>query len=226
MDLNRRFPKYRKLLYLYPAGYRQHYSEQMVQTLADMLDDAPTVKAKLAVWTRTMLDLPLSAARQQVSYTGATMTNDTPKYVKNSAIIGAALLVPFFILITAHSLDSSMQNSVFWHFRVIFTFFVLLPSIAFLLTTVALISWLVERHKQEKKSWFSELFDLRRNWHLLAVLVVGLGIVGLVYEHDSMQCVTGNPVREAGQMHRTLRCIEQGGYAITTPVTRSASRGN
>jgi hypothetical protein len=207
MDVKKRFPKYSKLLYLYPTSYRKQYSEQMLQTLADMLDDAPQRKA--TIWTRAVLDLPVSAIHQQLSYTGAAMTHGTPKYVKNSVFVGAALLIPFFILVVAHSLDSRMQYSVWWHFHVLFTFFVLLPSIAFLLSLVALISWLVERHKQEKKSWLTELLDIRRNWHLMAVLVIGLGIVGLVYGHDSTHCVTGNPFRELHNPSQTLTCIEQ-----------------
>jgi hypothetical protein len=207
MDLNKRFPKYSKLLYLYPAAYRKWYAEQMLQTLADMLDDSPAKKT--AIWTRTMLDLPLSVLHQQLSYTGAAMGGDTPKYVKNSALLGAILLLPFFVLVTAHSLDSGLQNSVYWHFRVLFTFFVALPAIAFLLTTVALVFWLTERRKQDKKSLVAELFDLRRNWYLLTVLIIGLGIVGMVYGHDSVHCITGNPYRELHNPSQTLSCIEQ-----------------
>lgn len=207
MELNKRFPKYAKLLHLYPAAYRRQYSEQVLQTLADMLDDAP--KEKAAIWTRTMLDLPLSAMNQQLRYTGAAMTHDTPNYVKISALIGAILLIPFFALVIAHSLDANMQYSVFWHFRVIFTFFVLLPSVAFLLTLIALTSWLIERHRQEKKSWTSGLLDIRRNWYLLIVLIVGLGIVGMVFFHDSVHCVTGNPIRELHNPSQTWACIEQ-----------------
>ena len=209
MDVHKRFKTYRTLLHIYPDAYRKQYGEQMVQTLADMLDDATSSSKRVSIWTRTLLDLPISAARQQITYTGAVMTAQTPKYVKNSGIAGAALLVPFFVLVIAHALDSQMQNSVFWHFHVLFTFFVLLPAIAFLLATVALISWLVERRKAEKRSWFKELLDLRRNWFLLAVLILGLGIVSLVYGHDSVHCVTGNPVRELHNPHQTLTCIEQ-----------------
>lgn len=137
------------------------------------------------------------------------MINDTPTYVKRSALIGTVLLFPFFLLVVAHSLDLGMQHSIFWHFPVLFTFFVLLPSVAFLLTAVALISWLIERHAQEKRSLFRELLDLRRNWYLLMILIVGLGIIGLVFGHDSVHCVTGNPIREVLNMRQTLTCIEQ-----------------
>lgn len=137
------------------------------------------------------------------------MTNDTPKYVKTSTHIGAALLVPFFALVVAHSLDSNMQQSVFWHYHVLFTFFVILPALAFLLTAVAFISWIVERHQKTHASWLSEILNLRRNWSLLAVLILGLGIVGLVYGHDSVHCVTGNPMREVRNFHQTTVCVEQ-----------------
>ena len=207
MDVNKRFPMYRKLLYLYPAAYRTQYGEQMLQTLADMLDDAPGHRA--AIWTVALLDLPLSALQQQIIYTGATMTHDTPKYVKTSSLIGAALLVPFFVLITAHSIDSALQYSVLWHYHVLFTFFAIFPATAFLLTIIAFISWIVERHEKEKKSWLRELLDIRRNWPLLAVAILGIGIVGLVFGHDSVHCVTGNPVREIRNTQQTLQCIEQ-----------------
>jgi hypothetical protein len=209
MDVRKRFPKYRKLLYLYPAAYRQHYSEQMLQTLADMLDDSSSSQQKLAIWSRTMLDLPLSAVKQQLSYTGEAMTKQTPTYVKNSALLGAAMLLPFFLILAATSIDNNLRSGVLWHYHVLFTFFVLLPALAFLLAAVALVSWLVERHHEEHKSWFSGLIDLRRNWHLFAVLIIGLGIVGMVYGHDSVHCVTGNPIREARNSHQTWRCIEQ-----------------
>lgn len=209
MDIDKRYRTYQKLLYLYPAAYRKAYGEQMLQTLADMLDDTPSQSQKRAIWTRTLLDLPLSVMRQQLIYTGDVMTNDTPKYVKTSALIGAALLVPFFVLVIAHSLDSNLQQSVFWHYHVLFTFFVLLPGIAFLLAAVAFTSWLVERHHIDKKSWLRELMDIRRNWALFAVLILGLGIIGLVYGHDSVHCVTGNPVREIHNPRQTLHCIEQ-----------------
>ena len=137
------------------------------------------------------------------------MTYETPKYVKKSAAIGTVMVAPFFLIIAATSLDSQVRQSFLWHFPVLFTFFVILPILAFLLATVALASWLVERRQQEHKSWLRELLDLRRNWHLLTVLAVGLGIVGLVYGHDSVHCVTGNPVREARNLHQTWRCIEQ-----------------
>lgn len=209
MDLRKRFPKYATLLYLYPAVYRRQYDEQMLQTLADMLDDAHTHKT--AVWVLALLDLPLSALKQQINHIGVLMNNDSPipSYVKNSALIGVALLLPFFSLVAAHTLDARMQHSIFWHYHILFTFFVLMPSAAFLLTATALISWLIERHKQEKKSWSLELFDLRRNWYLLTILFIGIGIVGMVYGHDSVHCITGKPISEVRNTHQTLACIVQ-----------------
>ena len=137
------------------------------------------------------------------------MTNDTPAYVKKSSLTGAVLLLPFFALVAAHSVDGNLQHSFLWQFPSLFIFFVILPSLAFLLTAVALVSWLNERTKKEHRNWLSELLDLRRNWHLLTVLIIGLGIVGLVYGHDSVHCVTGNPVRELRNPSQTLHCIEQ-----------------
>lgn len=209
MDINKRFPTYRKLLYLYPARYRVQYGEQMLQTLADMLDDAHTSEHKRSIWTRTLLDLPASAMKQQLIYTGDTMSHDTPNYVKYSTLIGAALLVPFFMTVIAASIDNNLHNGVLWHYRVLFTLFVVLPAIACLLAAVAFTSWIVERHHSEQRCWLHELLDIRRNGALLAVLILGLGIVGLVFFHDSVHCVTGNPVRELHNPSQTMHCIEQ-----------------
>lgn len=209
MDLRKRFPNYNRLLYLYPTAYRQRYKEQMLQTLADMLDDAPSKSQRIAVWSRIIADLPISVMHQQVTYTGAVMTQDTPKYVKNSTLLGTIMLLPFFIILAAASIDKNLRQGTLWHFHVLFTFFVALPTLAFLLAVVAFISWIVERHQKEQRSWLREVIDIRRNWPLLGVIIVGLGIVGMVYGHDSVHCVTGNPIREIQQAHQTLRCIEQ-----------------
>jgi len=209
MDLKKRFPRYSKLLRLYPETYRKRYGEQMLQTLADMLDNAPTTRQRVGIWSRTAADLPASLIDQQLRHTGEIMINETPKYVKNSALAGAAMLAPFFLLVTAASLDKNLRHSFLWSFPVLFIFFVVLPVLAFLLAATAFTGWLIERRKQDHKSWASELFDLHRNWHLLSVLIVGLGIVGLVYGHDSVHCITGNPVREARNWHQTWQCIQQ-----------------
>lgn len=138
------------------------------------------------------------------------MTHETPNYVKYSSLIGGVMLLPFFLLVAAQAIDKNIQHGSLWHYHVLFTFFVILPTLAFILAATAFISWMVERHSHEHKGWLQELFDLRRNWPLLAVAVIGFGIIALVFGHDSVQCVTGNPIRELRNFHKTTQCIQQG----------------
>lgn len=137
------------------------------------------------------------------------MTHQTPSYVKKSSIIGGLLLLPFFLLIIAAGLDDNMRNPTIWNYHVLLIFFVALPILALFLTITALVSWLVERKQHEHENWFRALFDLRRNWPLLSVIVVGLGIIGLVFGHDSVHCATGNPIRELHNPSQTWHCIQQ-----------------
>lgn len=104
MELKARFPNYLRLLYLYPNAYRKLYGEQILQTLADTLDDAP--QQKVSIWMRILLDLPISVLKRQIRYTRPSMTNNSPTYIKNGALLGAALLLPVFLLATARTLDT------------------------------------------------------------------------------------------------------------------------
>ena len=209
-ELNKRFPRYSKLLGLYPLPYRRRYSSEMLQTLADMLDNATTSRERLAIWLRVIFDLPLSLSKENIVYIGGTMTHETPNYVKYSSLVGGSMLLPFFLLVAAQAIDKNIRNSSLWHYHALFTCFVILPALACILAATAFISWLAERHHQEHKSWLQELFDIRRNWPLLAVAVIGFGIIAMVFGHDSVQCVTGNPIRELRNFHQTTQCIQQG----------------
>jgi hypothetical protein len=64
MGLRQRFPRYSKLFRFYPEAYRKRYDEQMLQTLADMLDDREA--STISTWARTAVDLPASIIKQQL----------------------------------------------------------------------------------------------------------------------------------------------------------------
>ncbi len=132
----RRFPIYTRLLGLYPKPYRQKYTRQMTQTLADMLDDAPSGAARKSVWLRTAIDLPVSLTRQHILYLGEGLTH-APGYVRRNSLIGLALLAPFFVLVTANSiLDRRLFTSFFWHVWVLFAWIIVLPGMAFILSGI------------------------------------------------------------------------------------------
>lgn len=211
-SLKKRFPRYSKLLSLYPAGYKREYGEQMLQTLADMLDDEQRRPA--AVWVQLAVDFPFSVIKQQASYTGATMTHDMPRFAKRNAAFGAALLLPFILALLANGLDTAINsrtlyNSWLWRVPVLNIWALWLPLTGALFVLASFIALLRQRGKASRTSWFRQIFDVRHNWPLLIVTLASVFIVGLVLFHDSVHCVTGNPVRELHNPSQTLQCIEQ-----------------
>ncbi|HVS58152.1 MAG TPA: hypothetical protein VHD60_00225 [Candidatus Saccharimonadales bacterium] len=207
--LRERFPLYNKLLHLYPVGYRKEYGEQMLQTLADMLDAQPSHTS--AIWARTALDFPLSVLKQQLIYTGDTMATQMPDYIKRNALLGTWLVAPFFVFIILNSLvGQRLHDTILWHTNVLFAWLVVLPSLAALFNLAALLRWMNAHRRETKQGTWRMLADVRRYWPAAALAIVGVGILGLVFFHDSVHCVIGNPVRILHNPHQTLRCIQRG----------------
>ncbi|MGZ6005049.1 MAG: hypothetical protein ACXWLH_02765 [Candidatus Saccharimonadales bacterium] len=204
-ELERRFPVYSRLLRLYPKPYQHQYRQEMLQTLADMLDDEH--KSKAEVWIRTGLDLPVSLARQQITYAGVIMSQEMPNYVKKTALSSLPLLLPFFVFLFLDAISShSLYSSWFWRPWVVGTWLIIMPAAALLTTAGAYIYWLAHNQQSLKKS----LYDWQHSWPLLAVVVVSFGIIVLAFGHDSVHCVVNNPIKEIRDWHTTLRCIQHG----------------
>lgn len=204
--LEQRFPRYSRLLRLYPAKYQTEYTEQMLQTLADMLDDAPDRAHKSSIWMRTAVDFPVTLARQQIHYIGGIMTHETPTFVKQGTLASSALLLPFLVIVLADVLTSHRLNRSFlWHSDVLVIWIIVLPALALLVSVAAYIAWV---RKQSGGFWHN-FFDLKHSWPMVVVGILSLGILGFVVGHDSVHCVTGNPYREFHNPSQTLHCIEQ-----------------
>jgi hypothetical protein len=206
-SLEQRFPRYRQLLKLYPSGYRRDYEAQMLQTLADMLDDPE--RSRTAVWFSTILDLPISITRQQISSTAAAMTT-TPDYLKHYALTGAWMVAPFFLLVLLNGLSGQLlRHTIFWQTNALYAWLILLPGLAALLNLVAWARWVLQNHRDSKLSTWRAMADIRRGWPALAVVVIGVSIIGFTYGHDSVHCLTGNPIRELHNAHQTLQCLQR-----------------
>jgi hypothetical protein len=207
--LDKRFPRYSRLLRLYPAAYRQQYSGQMLQTLADMLDDRANTKT--TVWLRTALDFPFSLVKQNILYMSNIMTHETPDYVKRSSLAGTVLLSPFFIFIILDSLTShSLYSGWFWHPWVVATWLIFMPGLAFFVSISTFLRWSAERKRNKQIGFRQSLFDWRRNWSMAAIVILSLGIIALAFGHDSVHCVAHNPIPEIRYWHTTLRCVQTG----------------
>ncbi len=204
--LSARFPVYSRLLKLYPTRYQERYGEQMLQTLADMLDANSSATGRLLVWLRATRDFPASLFSQQWAYAGTVLSRETPRFVQRNALVSGLLFVPFFAIATANDLVAHrLYHTWLWSFDVLVAWIVLLPAFGLLLSTATLFAWL----RLNKRSWWQSLRDIAHNWMMLLPILLGVGILSLVFFHDSVHCVTGNPVRELHNPHATLRCVEQ-----------------
>ncbi|HET8709193.1 MAG TPA: hypothetical protein VFL85_02835 [Candidatus Saccharimonadales bacterium] len=207
-DLEHRFPRYSKLLKLFPSSYQHDYREQMLQTLADMLDDP--ARSKTSTWVQTSLDLPRSIVKENIQFVGGTMTQTIPSYARNSSLAGAALVAPFFIFAMLNAiLHQRLYDSLFWQTWVLFIWLVVLPALAILINAVAIIRWAREQQHLSFGGLVRQVFDIKHTWPLTAVIVIALGIIALTFGHDSVHCIGGNPIQEAANWRQTLQCIQQ-----------------
>lgn len=211
-QLKQRFPRYGKLLALYPPGYRKEYAAQQLQTLADMLDDP--AHSPGTIWARTLLDLPFSIIKQQLAFAGGIMRTDMPLFVKRNALICVLLLLPFFTALIANGLDKlfndhTLYSSWLWATPALAIWVLWLPLVAACLGLLSLGLLIAQRARTNHTSWWRQLWSFHTNWPLLAASLVSLGILGIALFHDSVHCVTGNPVREARNTSQTWHCIQQ-----------------
>lgn len=205
-----RFPRYVRLLRLYPQTYRQRYEQEMLQTTADMLDDAATRQQKLAVWARIALDLPMSIMKQQLLYAGGIMQHQMPSYIKRNGIIASILLVPFFASLMANGVDRALNHqdlygTWFWHSWVLASFFLWFPELALLLLIGSYV-YFVAKHG-DQSPWLKKLFDIRRSWPLIIPGLLACGILFIIAFHDSGQCLRHSPSYLTGHISQTWQCM-------------------
>lgn len=211
--LGKRFPRYSKLLMLYPKNYRELYGDQMLQTLADMLDNSSSESERLTLWMKLAIDLPVSLTAQNINYFGGIIMHDSPKFVRRNGIIGGILLLPFFLALAANGLNKVVYNqnlfhSWLWSTTALLIWVIWLPLSAAILGLASLLVFLKRQTKAKHESTLKALLDIRYNWPVLAVALLGSFILFAVFFHDSVHCVTGNPIREAHNPHATWQCIQ------------------
>ncbi len=211
----KRFPAYSRLLTLYPPAYRAVYQEQMLQTLTDMLDSAPTRSARTAIWIRVGVDFILSLGAQQLQYIGGIMQNEMPRYIKRTALLSGVLLLPFFIAVFANMIDQlvnhqSLYQSWVWSTPIITLWVLWLPRLALAIAGAGLLVYLWQRIHSAHRSWLQALTEVQYSWPLLAVVMLSLGIFVFLYGHDSAHCIVGNPIHTFEHAKQALTCIQEG----------------
>src|SRR5579884_1653756 len=184
-SLRSRFPIYSRLMGLYPRPYRLRYEKEILQTTADMLDGAAGNTARLAIWTRLAIDLPVNAGRQQLSHDAGVMKQDMPPYVKWNGLVAGLMLVPFFAALLANGLDKvinnhTLHNSWVWHSPAINIWVLWLPTLSFLL---AAASYLVFAAHKSKASFLRNLVDVHHVWPIVLPMVGALFIMFVIAFH-------------------------------------------
>jgi hypothetical protein len=178
----------------------------MLQTLDDMLDGQSSKAGQLLVWLRVGLDLPVTITSQQLMYTGGIMKNEMPSYLKRNPLIGTALLLPFWIILAANALyPQAVGSSSDWK-RTLWVLLVIFPAAACLLNLGTFLKWTTER----KAPLWRSLLELHYSWPAVLLASLGLLISLFVPFHDSVHCLTGNPVHELQNWHATWQCIQRG----------------
>jgi len=88
---------YRLSLLLYPADFRRRYGEPMLQTMADMMADEPTLLGKIRLGLRLCIDAQQSIVKENVTHKGDFIMQTQNKFIVAGfllvvALIGSALL--------------------------------------------------------------------------------------------------------------------------------------
>jgi len=197
-SLDNRFPIYSKVIKLFPPKYYKEYGRQILQTTADMLDNAPSSGAKLVIWTKLAIDLPINITKQQLQYSGGIYMKETPTYVKISGILTGILLLPFFVALIANGLDKvinnhTLYNSWVWRYDFLRVWVLILPIIAVIVALVSLAVYVARSPENRPKQLLGRVFDIKHNWPIVATGLVALGILFILRYHDSAKCLIQIP---------------------------------
>jgi hypothetical protein len=209
--LNHRFRVLSKLVKLYPPDFKAEFTNDLLQTTADLLDHAPTPRAKARVWLRIAADLPLSLVSQQLTYAGETLMKDTPTYLKVTSLISGLMLLPFLAALISNGLDRVLYNhtlygSWLWHAPFLRLWVLILPETAFILAAAGFLTFVLKRSQQKSDSWRRRLLGLSRTWPVLLPGVAAFGVLFILAFHDSAQCWVKNPVSIATHLPQAWQC--------------------
>lgn len=210
-SLKSRFPIYSRCLRLYPAEYRKRYEQELLQTTADMLDDAPSRITRIGIWSRVLVDLPLNVLKQQVSYAGGVMHDEMPHFVKRNGLIAGIMLLPFFTALCANGLDKVLNNhtlfnSWLWHTPVLGIWVIYLPTLALLLAGTTYLIYIFKN--PTKQPLIKRILDIAHSWPILLTGLVALGILFILVFHDSFQCWAQSPTYLASHLNKAWQCSQ------------------
>ena len=166
-NIKKRFPIYSKILYLYPKAYRRKYSAQMLQTMADLIDnEGSTLPRRFKIWLRATPDLIKTIAAENLR------AIDAKKFVPRSLIVSFVMIIPLIVLLASPIfLDSETMadgNSFINRFYSPI-FIILFPLISAMLSITGLVVWSINRQKNTPV----KIYKVRPS-------IVGLSIISVI----------------------------------------------
>jgi len=175
-----------------------------------MLSTQSSKKAILYIWLQAYTDLLTSIPKQNVTAIGGTFVDETPHYIRNNAVIGAALIVPFFAFVLSGLLQTKwfMNNAASTGISI--TCLLVLPILALILSVVSYVRWVLTKDAKSHETILKKVLVVRHMYPLMLVGAAGFLIVMFVLFHDSAHCLVSNPIHIAQNPSRTVQCVENG----------------
>lgn len=212
-DLKKQFPIYSQLLKLYPQAYRQRYEQEILLAAADMLAEAPTRQARLAVRAQLAIDLPKNVGKQQLIALGEQGFTQLPNYIKYNGLVAALLLMPFVIALLANGVDKiffghTLQETRVWQRPYIGLWILYFPILALLLAVGSYVAYATQRGADAKQPVLKRLLDFRHFWPLLVTGVFAFGVLFVIFFHDSGQCWVHTPGYAITHLKQSLQCTD------------------
>jgi hypothetical protein len=210
-----RFPIYERLLCLYPRRYREQYGHQMLQTLGDMLDDAQGTKARFRVWSKTITDMPVSAAQAQLQYSRAAVPSEAPRYIQRGSLLATLLVAPFFVALIANAADKvlngqTLYNTWLWRMPALSVWVLWLPLAALVVALRAYLLHTCRLAASGPGTWVYRMFDVKRAWPVMLPGIAAMGTLFILLFHDSAHCWVQNPIWFVTRLHQTWQCTSNG----------------
>lgn len=78
---------YGSLLRLYPQSFQQRYSTTMEQTLADMLEAEKSKWGRTVLWSRALVDVPITAGKEHLTNGKDLYMNRNTRFILAGALI-------------------------------------------------------------------------------------------------------------------------------------------
>lgn len=192
---------YKFLLQLYPDQYQKQYSQQILQTIEDILANEKKTGKRYWILAKEIMVTPINALEQYVIIF-ATERRMTPKTILSLAAL--MLLSPFVVALLADEIaefttGDHLYNTWLWSRGALIVWIVVLPFISLVISLSIYIISLIRQIKK-KVSPFA-----KRYWLVLLTILFSAGILFLVVFHDSAHCWHGKtPINDV------ISCTESG----------------